>query len=132
MLEMFRPNISLSVEGGGDPPTMTTDCVERAYRAEHRLNQLNDMRQRMYENRRKQGDQGGNRNNDDRNKGPQNNQQQGQNRYNNKRKGGNQATRNTCQQTSKNNSVTNPTCAKCGKNHPREMPTGDYRMLQVR
>ena len=34
MLEMFRPDISLSVEGGGDLPTMTIDCVERAYRAE--------------------------------------------------------------------------------------------------
>ena len=31
MLEMFRPDISLSVEGGGDPPTTTTDCVERTY-----------------------------------------------------------------------------------------------------
>ena len=53
MLEMFRPDISLLVEGGGDPPTTTTDCVERAYRAEHRLNQLKDMRQWMYENKRK-------------------------------------------------------------------------------
>ena len=70
------------------------------------------------------GDQGGNQNNDDRNKGPQNNQQQGQKRYNNKRKGGNQATRNTRQQTLKNNSITNPTCAKCGKNHPGECRQG--------
>ena len=53
MLEMFRLDISLFVEGGGDPPITTTDCVEHAYRAEHRLNQLKDIRQRMYENRRK-------------------------------------------------------------------------------
>ena len=53
MLEMFQPDISLSVEGGGDPPTTTTDYVERAYRAEHRLNQLKEMRNRMYENKRK-------------------------------------------------------------------------------
>ena len=32
ILEMFRPDISLSVEGGGDPPTTTTNCVERADR----------------------------------------------------------------------------------------------------
>ena len=38
MLKMFRPDISLSVEGRGNPPTTTTDCVERAYRVEHRLN----------------------------------------------------------------------------------------------
>ncbi|KAL5580555.1 hypothetical protein UlMin_012997 [Ulmus minor] len=120
---MFRPDISLSVEGGGDPPTTTTDCVERAFRAEHRLNQLKDMRQRMYENRRKQGDQAGNQNSDNRNKGSQNSQQ-GQNRYNNKRKWGNQASRNTRQQTSRNNSVSNPVCAKCGKNHPGECRQG--------
>ncbi|KAL5579150.1 hypothetical protein UlMin_011592 [Ulmus minor] len=120
---MFRPDISLSVEGGGDPPTTTTDCVERAFRAEHRLNQLKDMRQRMYENRRKQGDQAGNRDSDNRNKGPQNSQQ-GQNRNNNKRKGGNQASRNTRQQTSRNNSSPNPTCAKCGRNHPGECRQG--------
>ena len=53
MLEMFRPDISLSVKGGGDPPTTTTDCVERAYKAEHRLNQLKEMRNQMYENKRK-------------------------------------------------------------------------------
>ncbi|KAL5564876.1 hypothetical protein UlMin_028040 [Ulmus minor] len=123
MLEMFRPDISLSVEGGGDPPTTTTDCAERAFRAEHRLNQLKDMRQRLYENRRRQGDQAGNQNSDNRNKGPQNSQQ-GQNRYNNKRKGGNQASRNTRQQTSRNNSSSNPVCAKCGKNHPGECRQG--------
>ncbi|KAL5566267.1 hypothetical protein UlMin_029431 [Ulmus minor] len=113
MLEMFR-----------DPPTTTTDCVERAFKAEHRLNQLKDMRQRLYENRRRQGDQAGNQNSDNQNKGPQNSQQQGQNRYNNKRKGGNQASRNTRQQTSRNNSSSNPVCAKCGKNHPGECCQG--------
>ena len=58
MLEMFRPDISFAVEGGGDPPTTTSDCAECAYRAEHRLNQLKDMRQRMYENRKKIGGSG--------------------------------------------------------------------------
>ena len=78
----------------------------------------------MYDNRRKQGDQGGSRNNDNRNKGSQNNQQQGQNRNNNKRKGSNQATRNTHQQTSKNNNITYPTCVKCGKSHLGECRRG--------
>ncbi len=70
MLEMFRPDISIAIESGGDQPTTTTDCVERTYRAEHRLNQLKDMRQRMYKNRRKQGEQGRNQSNDNQNKGP--------------------------------------------------------------
>ena len=32
MLEMFRPDISLAIEGGGNPPTTSTDCVEHAYK----------------------------------------------------------------------------------------------------
>ncbi|KAL5550718.1 hypothetical protein UlMin_000894 [Ulmus minor] len=87
MLEMFRPDISLSVEGGSDPPTTTTDCVERAYRAEHRLNQLKEMRNRMFENKRKQNNQSSNQN-----RGQQVSQPQGQNK-NNKRKGNSQANR---------------------------------------
>ena len=69
MLEMFRPDISLAIESGGDQPTTTTDYVERAYRVEHRLNQLKEMRQRMFENRRKQGEYDGSRNNGGQNKG---------------------------------------------------------------
>ena len=53
MLEMFRPDISLAVEGRGDLPTTTTNYVEHTYRVKHRLNRLKDMRQCMYENRRK-------------------------------------------------------------------------------
>ncbi|KAL5542303.1 hypothetical protein UlMin_010013 [Ulmus minor] len=90
---------------------------------EQRVKRMLEM-QRMYENKRKQGDQAGNQNNDNRNKGLQNSQQQGQNRYNNKRKGGNQVSRNTRQQTSRNSSSPNPTCAKCGKNHPGECRQG--------
>ncbi|KAL5578482.1 hypothetical protein UlMin_020181 [Ulmus minor] len=29
---MFKPEISLALESGGDPPTTIADCVERAYR----------------------------------------------------------------------------------------------------
>ena len=78
MLEMFPPNISLTIESGGDQPTTTTDCVERAYMDKHRLNQLKEMRQCIFENRIRQGEQGGSQSNDSRNKGPQSNQQQGQ------------------------------------------------------
>ena len=41
MLEMFWPDISLAIKSGGDQSTTTIDCIERAFRAEHRLNQLN-------------------------------------------------------------------------------------------
>ena len=35
MLEMFRPDIALVIEGGGDQPTSTADYVEDAFKAEH-------------------------------------------------------------------------------------------------
>ncbi|KAL5578682.1 hypothetical protein UlMin_011124 [Ulmus minor] len=124
MLEMFRPDISLAIECGGEPPATTTDCIERAYRAEHRLNQLREMRQRQFENRKKQGNQGGNHNSGNMNKGQQGSQSQGQGKNNNKRKGNNQAGRNTRQQTAKKNNATYPTCSKCGKNHLRECRLG--------
>ena len=60
MLEMFRPHITLTIESRGDQPTTTTDCIKRAFRAERRLNQLKKMRQRMFENKRKHGEQSGN------------------------------------------------------------------------
>ena len=40
MLEIFRPNIALTIESEGDQPTTMVDCFERAYRAKHLLNQL--------------------------------------------------------------------------------------------
>ncbi|KAL5581299.1 hypothetical protein UlMin_013741 [Ulmus minor] len=121
MLEMFRPDISLSVEGGSDPPTTTTDCIERAFRAEHRLNQLKEMRNRMYENKRKQNNQGNNQN-----RGQLTNQSQGQNKNNNnnKRKGNGQANRDTHQSAPKRSNITYPTCGKCGKNHQGECRQG--------
>ena len=54
ILEMFRPNISLAIENIGDQPVTITDCIEQAFRTEHRLNQFKDMRNRIFENRRKQ------------------------------------------------------------------------------
>ena len=31
MLEMFRPDISLAIESGGDQSKTTSDCIERAF-----------------------------------------------------------------------------------------------------
>ena len=74
---MFRPDIALAIESGKYQLTTITDCDEYAYRAEHRLNHLKEMRQHMFENRRKQGEQGRNQNNGSRNKGQQGGQSQG-------------------------------------------------------
>ncbi|KAL5577633.1 hypothetical protein UlMin_019332 [Ulmus minor] len=53
MLDMFRPKISLALESGGVPPTTVADCVERAYRAEHRLMQVREERAKAFEARKK-------------------------------------------------------------------------------
>ncbi|KAL5570825.1 hypothetical protein UlMin_020422, partial [Ulmus minor] len=53
MLDMFRPEISLALESGGVPPTTVADCVERAYRAEHRLMQVREERAKAFEARKK-------------------------------------------------------------------------------
>ena len=44
MLVMLQQDVTLAIEIGEDQPTMTTDYVERAYRAEHCLNQLKENR----------------------------------------------------------------------------------------
>ena len=64
ILDILRPDITLTIESGGDQPTTTTDCVEHAYRAEQCLNQLKEKRQRMCKNKKRQGELGGNRSND--------------------------------------------------------------------
>ncbi|KAL5566930.1 hypothetical protein UlMin_026241 [Ulmus minor] len=49
--QLARLDISLAIESGGGQPATTADCIEKAYRAEHRLNQLKEMRARMDGNR---------------------------------------------------------------------------------
>ena len=136
MLEMFRPDISLAIESGGGQPATTVDCIEKAYRAEHRLNQLKEMRARMFESRKKQGEQRNRpnyRNNSgffNKNKGQQSGQTQERNNNNynsnnnNKRKGNFSASKNAKPQSVKREFQPIPTCEKCGKNHPGECRRG--------
>ncbi|KAL5560227.1 hypothetical protein UlMin_036438 [Ulmus minor] len=137
MLEVFRPDISLAIESGGGQPATTADCIEKAYRAEHRLNQLREMRARMFESRKKQGEQSNRpnyRNNNgfgNKNKGQQSGQIQGRNNNgnnfnnnNNKRKGNFPTSGNNKQQFVKREYQPVPTCKKCGKNHAGECRKG--------
>ncbi|KAL5545301.1 hypothetical protein UlMin_009085 [Ulmus minor] len=133
MLEVFRPDISLAIESGGGQPDTTADCIEKAYRAEHRLNQLKEMRARMFETRKKQGDQnrrtaprnsGGFFN---RNRGQPSGQTQGRTSFNNnnsKRKGNFPVSKNAKPQFVKKEYQSYLTCKKCGKNHPGECMRG--------
>ena len=95
---MFKLDISLVIESGGDQLVTIMDCVERAYMAEHQLDQLIEMWNMLFENKRKQSNQARNRDNNQ-NRNPQGNQlqRQNQNNNNNKRKGNSQASKNTHQ-----------------------------------
>lgn len=138
MLEVFRPDISLAIESGRGQPATTADCIEKAYRAEHRLNQLKEMRARMFETRKKQGEQSNRpnyRNNSgfgNKNKGQQSSQVQGRNNNsnnnfnnnNNKRKGNSPTSGNNKQQFVKREYQPVPTCKKCSKNHAGECRKG--------
>ncbi|KAL5559193.1 hypothetical protein UlMin_035404 [Ulmus minor] len=133
MLEVFRPDISLAIESSGGQPATTVDCIEKAYRAEHRLNQLKEMRARMFETRKKQGDQNrgtAHRNNGgffNRNRGQPSGQTQGRTSFNNnnsKRKGNFPVSKNAKPQFVKKEYQPYPTCKKCGKNHLGECTRG--------
>ena len=50
---MFRADITLAVESGDNTLTTTTKCTERAYRAEHQLNQLKEIRAKKFESKGK-------------------------------------------------------------------------------
>ena len=133
MLEVFRPDISLAIESGGGQVATMADCIKKAYRVEHRLNQLKEMRARMFETRKKQGDQNrgtAHRNNGgffNRNRGQPSGQTQGRtsfNNNNNKRKGNFPVSKNAKPQFVKREYQPYPTCKKCGKNHLGECTKG--------
>ncbi|KAL5540692.1 hypothetical protein UlMin_043344 [Ulmus minor] len=112
MLDMFRPEISLALESGGVPPTTVADCVERAYRAEHRLMQVREERAKAFEARKKSAGPIGTR--------PTQAQgsRSGQNRgHPNKRKSEFSGARNSKPPAKKQNLSTMVTCTKCGRNH---------------
>ncbi|KAL5556109.1 hypothetical protein UlMin_038345, partial [Ulmus minor] len=118
MLDMFRPNIALAIESGGIPPTTVAECIERAFRAEHRLDQIREERGRMFEARSRSGGQGNNYIN--RAQSQNDGQFKGQS---NKRKGNFSESRNTKPQSSKEYAATSA-CKKCRRTHYGECKQG--------
>ncbi|KAL5560320.1 hypothetical protein UlMin_036531 [Ulmus minor] len=112
MLDMFRPEISLALESGGDPPTTIADCVERAYRAEHRLMQVREERAKAFEARKKSTGPIGTR--PTQAQGSRSGQNKG---HPNKRKSEFSGARNSKPPAKKQNLSTMVTCTKCGRNH---------------
>ncbi|KAL5580561.1 hypothetical protein UlMin_013003 [Ulmus minor] len=105
MLEMFRPEISLSIESIGGQPTTTTECTEKAYRAEHRWNQIRERRAKAREDKKKR-----NRQNDT-----------GASQVQKKRKGNFPKADSS---TVKKEPATTTGCPKCGRNHYGECKQG--------
>ena len=50
---MFKLDIDLAIESGVDQPSTMAKCIERAFWAEHRLNQLKEMKTRMFESKKR-------------------------------------------------------------------------------
>ncbi|GMN26140.1 hypothetical protein TIFTF001_040807 [Ficus carica] len=51
MMKMFRTDISKQVSAGSSPPTLVSDCVSRAIRAEYWINQDKETRARIFKAR---------------------------------------------------------------------------------
>ncbi|KAL5565158.1 hypothetical protein UlMin_028322 [Ulmus minor] len=54
MLEMFCPELAVVIDSGDNPPTTVAECVDRALRAEYRLAQAKEERNRIFEARKNQ------------------------------------------------------------------------------
>ncbi|GMN20846.1 hypothetical protein TIFTF001_052813 [Ficus carica] len=48
MMKMFRTDISKQVSAGSSPPTLASDCVSRAIRAEYWINQDREGRAQIF------------------------------------------------------------------------------------
>ncbi|KAL5545187.1 hypothetical protein UlMin_008971 [Ulmus minor] len=124
MLEMFRPELAVVIDSVDNPPTTVAECVDRALRAEYRLAQAKEERNRIFKARKNQKGQTKQGYEMKPNSQAQRTNQYGNN--NNKRKGnfGGQKNGKGSGSQSKKPNITYPTCKKCGKNHPGECRSG--------
>ena len=130
MMKMFRTDIAKQVSAGSSPPTLVSDCVSRAIRAEYWINQDKEARAQIFKAKKEektivkqtQPRQSAETNQ----KGQTNNPAQGSKQsWRNKRKGnfsGQGQQRNYPQKKNNRGNEGNnsdyPVCAKCGKKHP--------------
>ncbi|GMN22961.1 hypothetical protein TIFTF001_040374 [Ficus carica] len=129
MMKMFRTDIAKQVSAGSSPPTLVSDCVSRAIRAEYWINQDKEARAQIFKAKKEekaivkqtQPRQSAETNQ----KGQTNNLAQGSKQFwRNKRKGnfsGQGQQRNYPQKKNNRGNEGNnsdyPVCAKCGKKH---------------
>ncbi|GMN65401.1 hypothetical protein TIFTF001_034467 [Ficus carica] len=48
MMKMFRTDIAKQVSAGSSPPTLVSDCISRAIRAEYWINQDKEVRAQIF------------------------------------------------------------------------------------
>ena len=130
MMKMFRTDISKQVSVGSSPPTLVSDCVSRAIRAEYWINQDKEARAQIFKARKEEKavvkQTQPRQNAESTQKGQTSNPAQNSKPFGkNKRKGnfsGQGQQRNSPQQRNnrgrEDNRVDYPSCAKCGKKHP--------------
>ncbi|KAL5579017.1 hypothetical protein UlMin_011459 [Ulmus minor] len=121
MMDMFRPNIALAIKSGGSPPTTVARCVERAVKIEYRMAQVKEERNKYFEAKRNQRNEGieGQAKNSNRGSKPSGKPNQSTS-Y--KRKGKPIGQGGQSNQPQRRNSQSKPACQKCGKNHQGEWP----------
>ncbi|GMN65119.1 hypothetical protein TIFTF001_034190 [Ficus carica] len=54
MMKMFRTDIAKQVSAGSSPPTLVSDCVSRAIRAEYWINQDNEVRAQIFKTKKEE------------------------------------------------------------------------------
>ncbi|KAL5543861.1 hypothetical protein UlMin_007645 [Ulmus minor] len=113
MLEILQPELALVIESGHNPPTTMAECVERALRAEYRLAQVKEERNRIFDAKKIQK---GKRPKKIFKKRPKLESKPLPLKLN-KRKGNIQGQWNKKNQPNKKNPVAVLNCKKCGKNH---------------
>ena len=116
MLEKLRSDIVLAIKSGGNTPTTTMECTERAYRAEHWLNQLKEMSAIKFESKKKSSESFG--------KSKSQRGKQFLRQDSNRRKRNCCGTRNTKSHSTKRVDETAPNYEKCGGNHSDECRAG--------
>ena len=54
MMKMFRTDIAKQVSSGSNPPTLVSDCISRAIRAEYWINQDKEARAQIFKAKREE------------------------------------------------------------------------------
>ncbi|GMN33951.1 hypothetical protein TIFTF001_041975 [Ficus carica] len=130
MMKMFRTDIFKQVSAGSSPPTLVSDCVSRAIRAEYWINQDKEARAQIFKAKKEEKavvrQMQPRQNTESSLKGQNNNPAQSSKQFGrNKRKGnfmGQGQQRNYLQKRNnrgnEGNNTDFPMCAKCGRKHP--------------